>query len=127
MTVHEASAATPDGTGVRDYVHVEDIAAAIHSALRHLCAGHEGGVWNIGTGRGTTTLQILEGAEQVTGRRIARTAAPPRAGDVPWLLADVTKARTELQWTARRSVVDAIESAYAWEQTLASTPHSSDQ
>lgn len=127
MTVHQASASTPDGTGVRDYVHVEDIASAIHAALRHLCAGREGGVWNIGTGRGTTTLQILQGAEQVTGRSIERASAPPRAGDVPWLLADVTRARAELGWTAKHSVLEAIQSAYQWEKTLASAERSPDQ
>ena len=118
MTVHRASEATPDGTGVRDYVHVEDIASAIGTAIERLGEGHKGGAWNIGTGLGTTTLQIIEGAEQVSGSKIERSFAPPRAGDVPWLLADTQRAKIELHWSAQRTVRQAIESAHRWEQHL---------
>jgi len=118
MTVHRASEATPDGTGVRDYVHVEDIASAIRTSIERLCEGHKGGAWNIGTGLGTTTLQIIEGAERVSGSEIERSFAPPRAGDVPWLLADVRRAAADLLWTSQRTVGQAIASAHRWEQYL---------
>jgi UDP-glucose-4-epimerase GalE len=120
MTVHRASETTPDGTGVRDYVHVEDIASAIRTAIERLGEGHQGGAWNIGTGLGTTTLQIIEGAEQVVGAKIERSFAPPRAGDVPWLLADIQRAKADLRWSSQRTVAQAIASAHRWEQHLRS-------
>lgn len=108
---------TRDGTCVRDYIHVQDLADAHHRALKHLWTGSPGGAWNLGTGRGTTVLEILDGVKAVTGREVPHDDAPRRDGDAPGLYAAAERARTELGWVPRYTDIrDVIETAWRWAQ-----------
>jgi UDP-glucose 4-epimerase len=111
---------TPDGTGVRDYIHVTDLAAAHVATLDALRADPATSLtFNIGYGRGTSVLEVLDAVDQVTGRRLHRVAAPRRAGDVARLVADVSRIRTTLGWQPRHDRLDDIvRSAIAWEESL---------
>jgi UDP-glucose 4-epimerase len=89
--------ATPDGTGVRDYIHVADLATAHLLALDAIKSGqHE--IFNLGNGDGYTTKQVIEAAREVTGHAIPVKVAPRRAGDAPCTVADSSKAHRELGW-----------------------------
>lgn len=89
---------TDDGTCVRDYVHVSDLAQGHVDALEHLLGGGESGVWNLGTGRGWSVRQILEAARRVTATGIPAEVGARRAGDPPALVADPTRATSQLGW-----------------------------
>ncbi len=106
---------TPDGTAIRDYIHVCDLAAAHLRALEHLNAGHGGTALNLGTGQGHSVSEVIAAAEAAGGRRIARRNAPRRAGDPPVLVADVSRAAALLGWRAELSDLDTIiRTALAW-------------
>jgi len=105
---------TPDGTCVRDYVHVEDLADAHAAAVERLRGGHRGGALNLGTGRGASVLEVARAAEEVTGRRVRTVAAPRRPGDPPFLVAAPGRAREVLGWVPRYRTVGEI-AATAWE------------
>jgi len=105
---------TPDGSGVRDYIHVEDLAEAHLSALRHLEGGGENLTVNLGTGTGTSVLEILSMTAEVHGAEVPHRLAERRIGDPATVYADSTRAATELGWTATRDLRDIITSAYAW-------------
>lgn len=94
---------TSDGTAVRDYIHVADLAEGHLAALRHLQAGGAPGAFNLGSGVGWSVAQVIAAAEGVTGRPVPRIDAPRRAGDPPVLIADPTRAARVLGWRARRS------------------------
>ena len=87
---------TPDGTAVRDYVHVSDLADAHVTALEQLLSGSPGGVFNLGTGRGYSVREVLQAIEKVAGQRLPPAAGPRRSGDPPILVADPTRARQVL-------------------------------
>jgi UDP-glucose-4-epimerase GalE len=107
--------ATPDGTAVRDFIHVEDLAAAHVRALELLLKGGLSITVNLGTGRGHSVREVIAAAERITGRRIARREAPRRPGDPPVLVADPSRARELLGWEPRLSDLDTIvETAWAW-------------
>lgn len=107
---------TPDGTCIRDYVHVVDLVDAHLLALRHLDPG-AAHVYNVGTGHGWSVLEIIEAAKRVTGCDFPVVVGDRRAGDPPALVTDPTRIRTELGWTPRHVDVDtAIASAWAWMQ-----------
>jgi UDP-glucose 4-epimerase len=97
-----------DGSAVRDYVHVEDVARA------HLAALEKEGVYNLGSGRGSTVLEVIETARRVTGRRIEVTFADLRPGDPKGLVADISKARRELGWEPKHGLGEIVASAWAW-------------
>jgi UDP-arabinose 4-epimerase len=99
---------TPDGTCIRDYIHVTDLATAHLSALRHLEAGGEDLTLNLGTGRGLSILDICAAIARVTGRRVALQDAPRRPGDPPALIADASKAVRLLGFGTPRSAIDTI-------------------
>ncbi|MEK6720748.1 MAG: UDP-glucose 4-epimerase GalE [Chloroflexota bacterium] len=105
---------TPDGTAVRDYVHVDDLADAHVLALEHLVGGGTTGVLNLGTGRGTSVSEIVDLARSVTGRPIATENAPRRPGDPAAIWADTSLANDRLGWTARHDLRAIVESAWAW-------------
>ncbi|MCA9284732.1 MAG: UDP-glucose 4-epimerase GalE [Phycisphaerales bacterium] len=105
---------TPDGTCVRDYVHVEDLIEAHVLALGALAMG-EGRAWNVGIGRGHSVREVLESCRRVTGRKIEAVEAPRRPGDPPTLYADAGRIRSDLGWKPRFDTLDAIvESAWRW-------------
>ena len=106
---------TPDGTCVRDYVHVEDLAAAHVRALGALDTGLRGAV-NLGGGLGQSVLEILAAVRRVTGRPIPVRVAPRRLGDPPVLVADASRAGRELGWQATRGLEAIVSSAWRWLQ-----------
>lgn len=110
---------TPDGTCIRDYVHVTDLAAAHVLALEALLEGRAGGIYNLGTGRGHSNREVLAAVERVTGRRVPVRDAPPRPGDPPHLVADPTRFVTEYGWKPRLSDLDSVvSSAWSWLQNV---------
>ena len=110
---------TPDGTCVRDYVHVDDLAAAHESALEWASARESGGAaFNLGTGRGSSVLEVLRAVERVTGEAVPRRTGPRRPGDVSVRVAAADRARAELGWTPRFTRLEEIvETAWAWHRT----------
>ena len=104
---------TPDGTAIRDYVHVDDLAAAHVTAADRLIAGGPGGAFNLGTGRGTSVLELLRAVERVAGRPVPVEFAPRRPGDAPVLVAAAGRVRTALGWRPAYDSIDAIV-ATAW-------------
>ena len=115
VQIYGADFPTPDGTPVRDYVHVEDVARA-HLLALDATARPGYAAYNVGTGIGTSVRQVLDITESLTGRRIPAVDASRRPGDPDMLVASTTKARSGLGWVARRSVTDAIADGWAWMQ-----------
>jgi UDP-glucose-4-epimerase GalE len=108
---------TEDGTCVRDYIHVLDLAEAHLEALLWLQREDRSGAFNLGTGTGHSVLEVLECARKVTGEKIPAKDSPPRPGDPPRLVAAVDRAREELGWQPTRSdLVSVIASAWEFEQ-----------
>ncbi|MEM7412884.1 MAG: UDP-glucose 4-epimerase GalE [Myxococcota bacterium] len=108
---------TPDGTCVRDYVHVDDLADAHLRALDRLRPG-EGLRLNLGTGRGFSVREVVDSAQRVSGRDIPVTTGDRRPGDPPELVADPTRAQQVLGWKPRYTEIDAImETAWHWHET----------
>jgi UDP-arabinose 4-epimerase len=106
---------TPDGTCIRDYIHVCDLANAHVAALAHLEAGKPSMAINLGTGRGTSVWEIVQVVEQVSGQTVPTVIKPRRPGDPPVLEADATKARTLLGWEPLMSSMEQIVgTAYRW-------------
>lgn len=106
---------TPDGTCVRDYIHVTDLADAHVRALEALLAGRSIGPRNLGTGRGASIREVLAAVERVVGRPVPLREAPRRPGDPPELVADASRFQQELGWQPRHSDLDTIvATAWAW-------------
>jgi UDP-glucose-4-epimerase GalE len=117
VTLHGTDYPTPDGTCVRDYVHVADLAAAHVLALRRLLAGGASLTVNLGSGGGASVAEVIATAERVTGRAVPRRAGPRRPGDPPRLVAGNALARQALGWTPGRSDLETIiADAWAWER-----------
>jgi UDP-glucose 4-epimerase len=111
---------TPDGTGVRDYIHVSDLVAAHLLALDAICAGATSDIINCGYGRGTSVREIVAAVERASGRKVATREAPRRAGDPATVVADASKLKTMFDWVPEHADVDAIvKSALEWERRLA--------
>ena len=107
---------TPDGTGVRDYIHVEDLAAGHIAALGHLAGRAEPvSTWNLGTGHGTSVLELLHAFERACGRELPYEILDRRPGDISESYADPTRAHTELGWHAERTVDDMCVDAWRWQ------------
>ncbi|MGB8326116.1 MAG: UDP-glucose 4-epimerase GalE [Steroidobacteraceae bacterium] len=114
---------TPDGTGVRDYIHVDDLARAHLTALDYLHRGGNSTVLNCGYGHGYSVRQVLESVERVAGCKLAVTEAPRRAGDPPMLVAQANRIRSELGWKPRLDDLDTIvRSSLEWERRLLREP-----
>ena len=106
---------TPDGTCIRDYIHVCDLASAHRAAVEQLGAGNSGRAWNLGTGRGTSVLEVLQSVERVTGRPVPVVNAPRREGDPAKVWARADRAREDLNWTPAFTEIDLIvETAWRW-------------
>jgi UDP-glucose 4-epimerase len=115
--------ATPDGTAVRDYLHVVDLAEAHVAAVGAVLEGPGGlHVYNLGTGEGVSVRQILDAFEAATGLRLPVVVSGRRPGDVEQVWADPSKAARELGWRTTRSLRDIMASAWAWQQTLGDRP-----
>jgi UDP-glucose 4-epimerase len=106
---------TPDGTAIRDYIHVTDLAAAHVAALKLLMEGHQGGAFNLGTGNGFSACEILNAITAETGRTVPHVIKPRRAGDPAYLVADASAAREVLQFSPQYSdLATIIRTAWAW-------------
>lgn len=109
--------ATPDGSCIRDFVHVVDIADAHVRAYRYLLDARPSGFFNLGTGKGYSVKEVIAAVEQVTGSVVQVAVADRRQGDAPVLVADPSKAMHELGWVPQHSALaEIIASAFAWEQ-----------
>jgi UDP-glucose 4-epimerase len=113
VTIFGDDYATPDGTCVRDYIHVNDLAEAHLAALAHLERGGEGGPFNLGTGVGHSVREVIEAAKRISGRDVPVVMGKRREGDPPVLVASPERAARVLDWGARRSSLDEIVSD-AW-------------
>ena len=107
---------TPDGTCIRDYIHVNDLASAHVKALEHLAAGKESLAVNVGTGVGASVQEVISAVEKVTGKRVPRKMVARRPGDPPALVADPRKARALLHWKAERDLQNIVSTAWTWMQ-----------
>ncbi len=112
---------TPDGTCIRDYIHVSDLAEAHIHAVEHLLGGGESNVFNVGTGVGHSVKEVLEAVERVTGQKAPHTIGPRREGDPPSLVADSQKLQSTLGWRPKRAELDRIVGD-AWQFACANPP-----
>jgi UDP-glucose-4-epimerase GalE len=113
---------TPDGTCIRDYIHVSDLAEAHALALESLSAGEESAVLNLGTGEGSSVREVVAAVEQVIGKRLPHSIAARRPGDPAILLADPSRAQERLGWKASRSLRDMIASSWNFFQNQQPMP-----
>jgi UDP-glucose-4-epimerase GalE len=117
LQVYGADYPTPDGTCIRDYTDVVDLAEAHVKALQHLQAGNPSFTLNLGTGEGSSVKEVIATVEEVTGRKVPRKIVPRRPGDPPALVADPTRAQQLLQWKTKRSLRDSVSTAWKWMQS----------
>jgi UDP-glucose 4-epimerase len=112
---------TPDGTCVRDYIHVVDLAKAHVTALKRLAENKNSDkieVFNLGTGKGKSVLEVIHAFEAASGKKLNYKIVPKREGDITEAYADTTKANDVLGWKAELSLEDALASAWKWEQKV---------
>ena len=123
LTIFGDDYPTPDGTCIRDYIHVVDLAKAHVTALTHLLSTHnttlEYNVYNIGTGQGTSVKELLAVFETATGVSVPCTIGPRRPGDIVACYADPSKIQHDFNWHAELSLSDALTDAWRWQQHLA--------
>jgi UDP-arabinose 4-epimerase len=106
---------SPDGTAIRDYIHVVDLADAHVKALEHLALGGESLALNLGTGHGRTVREVIAAVERVSGKTVPARNAPRREGDPPALVADPAKAMSLFKWKPKMSGIDqVVEHAWKW-------------
>lgn len=125
ITVYGNDYDTPDGTAIRDYIHVVDLAKAHVAAIKRLesnqaSANYE--VFNLGTGKGSSVLQIIEAFEQSTGVKLNYTIGARREGDIEKVWGDVTKSARDLGWKAELGLNEMMSSAWKWEKYLQDNP-----
>ena len=108
---------TPDGTGVRDYLHVVDLAVAHVKAVEKLEEGPGVRVWNLGTGRGSSVLEVVHAFEKASGRAIPYRVVPRRPGDIAQTWADPSKAERELGWKALRGLDEMCADSWRWQES----------
>jgi UDP-glucose 4-epimerase len=116
---------TPDGSCIRDYIHVVDLAKAHVAAIKRMEDGKSADnyeVFNIGTGKGTTVLEIINAFEKSTGEKLNYVIGPRRAGDIEKVYGDVTKSSEALGWKAELNVDDMMKSAWEWEKYIQKNP-----
>jgi UDP-glucose 4-epimerase len=122
LQVFGSDYATPDGTAIRDYIHVMDLAAAHRVALERLLETKNDSpyeVFNIGAGRGYSVLEVIRAFEEVSGQTLPWAYAPRRPGDVEQVWADTSRAAEVLGWRAKYTLHDMVQSAWHWELALA--------
>ena len=106
---------TPDGTCIRDYIHVNDLADAHVKGVEYLSAGKSAQM-NLGTGKGVSVKEVIATIEHVAGRKVPIRMAPRRAGDPPELVADPSRAENLLGWKAKRSLEEIVATAWKWDE-----------
>jgi len=116
LQVYGTDYPTPDGTCIRDYTNVMDLAEAHVMALQHLIAGKPSLTVNLGTGQGSSVKEVIATVEEVTGKKVPHKIVPRRPGDPPALVADPAKAQQILNWKAKRSLRDSVATAWKWMQ-----------
>jgi len=112
---------TPDGTGIRDYIYVADLAKAHVAAINRMKENRPAEsfeVFNLGTGRGLSVMEIINTFEKATGRKVNYKIHPRRPGDINCIYADVSKANTILDWKAETPLEDILLSAWTWEKNI---------
>ncbi|MGA8671163.1 MAG: NAD-dependent epimerase/dehydratase family protein, partial [Terracidiphilus sp.] len=114
---------TPDGTCIRDFVHVSDLGVAHVLALEYLADGGKSLNINLGTGKGTSIKELIETIRRLTGLSVPHEFVPARAGDPPSLYADPSKAKEILGWVAKRDIDEILVSAWRWQQKLEAANH----
>ena len=119
MCIRDSDYPTPDGTCIRDYLHVCDLAEAHVSALRWL-EGNEGRLetFNLGTGQGSSVKEVIAAFTTATGLDVPHRMGPRRSGDVTAIYADPAKAAKELDWRTERSLETCLADAWRWQQRL---------
>ena len=121
VTVHGSDYATPDGTCIRDYVHVVDIANAHITAVERLLnkkTKNNYELYNLGSGNGNSVLEAINTFEKISGKKLNYILGPRRPGDVEKVWADTSLARNELNWTCKYGLEDIMNTAWKWEQFL---------
>ena len=121
LTIFGDDYPTPDGTCIRDYIHVMDLAEAHVAALQYLLnmkAENHYDVFNIGTGHGVSVMELVKSFEKVTGQTLNYKIGPRRSGDVTAMYADVQKSEQQLGWKAQRSMEKALADAWNWQQAI---------
>ncbi len=106
---------TPDGTGVRDYIHVVDLALGHIKAVEKVLKGTGCDTYNLGTGKGYSVLDVVKAFEKASGREIKYVIAPRRAGDIAVCYSDPSKAKSELNWEAKRGLDEMCEDSWRWQ------------
>ena len=123
VSIYGTDYPTPDGTGVRDYIHVEDLATAHLDALSYLRKGGTPQVLNVGYGHGYSVREVLKSVERMAGHSLTIREEPRRAGDPPVIVARADRVRSELGWQPRLDDLDTIvKTSLQWEQRLAREP-----
>ncbi|HMI05256.1 MAG TPA: UDP-glucose 4-epimerase GalE [Pedobacter sp.] len=125
ITVYGNDYNTPDGSAVRDYIHVVDLAKAHVAAIKRLesdKAESNYEVFNLGTGKGSTVLEVIDAFEKSTGEKLNYTIGPRRAGDIEQVWGDVTKSTEVLGWKAELGLEEMMSSAWKWEKYLKENP-----
>jgi UDP-glucose 4-epimerase len=119
MTIFGNDYETPDGTCIRDYIHVTDLAEAHVAAIEKLLAGGASDVFNVGTGAGHSVLEVMRAVEEVTGRKVPHQIGPRRAGDPPVLVADSGKLKRMLGWKPKFAEIrDIVSTAWQFENAV---------
>lgn len=121
LTIFGDDYPTPDGTCIRDYIHVLDLAEAHVAALKFLLDMKEDNyydIFNIGTGQGASVMELVKSFEKVTGQTLNYQIGPRRSGDVTAVYADAQKAEQQLGWKAQRSMEKALADAWHWQQAI---------
>lgn len=106
---------TVDGTGVRDYIHVDDLARGHLAALERIASRPGVGTWNLGTGRGTSVLELIDAFARSSGRDIPHVVGPRRPGDIATCFADASLAHDELGWRTTRTIDDICADSWRWQ------------
>jgi len=125
ITVYGDDYETPDGSAIRDYIHVVDLAKAHVAAIKRLEENKSGlnyDVFNIGTGTGSSVLEIIAAFEKSTGEQLDYKIGPRRAGDIVQIYGDVTKSNQELGWKAALDINEMMRSAWEWEKYIKANP-----
>jgi UDP-glucose-4-epimerase GalE len=116
VSIYGTDYPTPDGTAVRDYVHVEDLARAHVRAVERVREVSGEHVYNLGTGQGVSVRQVLEAAHRASGRPVPHVDAERRPGDPPAVWADASAAARDLRWRSEQDIDDIVRSAWRWQQ-----------